>query len=116
MRQRRTLYGCVAGVELSNRPQSDPGSAQRLWRNPTSTSGSATGCKKTTPTRVSDIMGFDATEPSSIPLRSWLRAQQSPAIGSRIGTAAVEESAIEFWDRQGTCKDNPHKGQLFHGL
>ena len=47
-------------------------------------------------------MGFDATETSFVPLRSWRRAQQPPAIGSRIGPAVVEESVIEYWDRQGT--------------
>jgi len=45
-------------------------------------------------------MSSDATETSFIPLHSWRRAQQPPAIGSRIGPAVVEESAIEFWDRQ----------------
>ena len=58
-------------------------------------------------------MSFDATEMSFIPLRSWRRAQQSPAIGSRIGLAAVEKSAIELWDRLGTYKDNSYKGQRF---
>jgi len=71
---------------------------------------------KTTPTRVSDFMGLDATEMSFIPLRSWRRAQQSPAVRSRIGPAVVEESDIELWERQGTYKDNPHKGQRFHGF
>jgi len=55
-------------------------------------------------------MGFDATETPFIPLRSWRQDQQPPAIGSRIGQALVEESAIGFWDRQGTYKDNSHKG------
>jgi len=114
MRQRRTLYRRVAGVRVNNLPQSDPESAQRLWRNLTSGSGIATVPIKTTPTRVSDFIGFDGTETSFIPLRSWHRAQQPPAIRSRIGPAAVEESPIEFWDCQGTYKDNPHKGQRFH--
>jgi len=61
-------------------------------------------------------MSFDATETSFIPLRSRRRAQQSPAIRSRIGRAVVEESDIELWERQGTYKDNPHKGQRFHEL
>jgi len=56
---------------------------------------------KTTPTiMVSDFMGSDATETSFIPLSSWRRAQQSPAIRFRIGAMVVEESVIEFWDRQ----------------
>jgi len=54
-------------------------------------------------------MSSDATETSFIPLRSWRRAQQPPAIRSRIGAVVVEESAIEFWERQSTTyKDNPH--------
>jgi len=55
---------------------------------------------KTTLTRVSDFLSADATEKSFIPLRSWRRAQQSPAIRFRIGAEVVEESVIEFWDRQ----------------
>jgi len=53
----------------------------------------------TTLTRVSDFLGFDVTKTSVILLRSWRRAQQSPAIRSRIGVAVVEKPAIEFWDR-----------------
>jgi len=49
-------------------------------------------------------MGFDATETYLIPPRSWRQAQQPPAIGSRIGQPVVEESAIEFWDRQYTIQ------------
>jgi len=45
-------------------------------------------------------MSYDATETSFIPLSSWRPAQQSPAIRSRIGGMVVEESVIEFWDRQ----------------
>jgi len=45
-------------------------------------------------------MSYDATETSFIPLRSRRRAQQSPAIRSRIGAMVVEESVIEFWDRE----------------
>jgi len=100
MRQTRTLYRRVAGLTANNLPQSDPESAQRLWRNLTSGSGIARVPIKTTPTRVSDFMGFDATETSFIPLRSWRQDKQPPAIGSRIGQAVVEESAIEIWDRQ----------------
>jgi len=59
-------------------------------------------------------MSFDATETSFIPLRSWHRSQQSPAIRSRIGGVVVEESDIELWERQGTYKVNPHNGQRFH--
>ena len=51
---------------------------------------------KTTLIRVSELLSSDATETSFIPLHSWRRAQQSPAIGSRIGAVVVEESAIEF--------------------
>jgi len=57
---------------------------------------------KTTLTRVSDFLNIQATETYPIPLRTWHRAQQSPAIGFRIGAVVVEESAIEFWNRQGT--------------
>jgi len=49
-------------------------------------------------------MGFDAIETYLIPPRSWRQAQQPPAIGSRIGPLVVEESAIEFWDRQHTIQ------------
>jgi len=59
-------------------------------------------------------MSFDATDTSFIPLRSWRRAQQSPAIWSRIGPVVVEESDIKLWERQGIYKDNPHKGQRYH--
>ena len=45
-------------------------------------------------------MSFDATERYLIPPRSWVQAQQPPAIRFRIGKLVVEESAIEFWDRQ----------------
>ena len=69
---------------------------------------------RATPTRVRDFMSLDATVTSFIPLRSWRRALQSPALRSRMGPAAVEESATELWDHPGTCKDNPHKGQRFH--
>jgi len=62
-------------------------------------------------TEDSDLLSFDATQASFIPLRSWRRAQQPPAIRFRIGALAVEGSAIEFWDCQGTYKDNSHKGQ-----
>ena len=95
-----TLYLCVAGVEPNNLPQSDPGSDKWLWRNQPSSSGIPRVCIKTTQTRVSDFMSFDKTETSFIPLRSWRRAQQSPAIRSRIGAVVMEVSVIEFWDRQ----------------
>ena len=49
-------------------------------------------------------MDLDATETYLIPPRSWRQAQQPPAIGSRIGQLVVEESAIEFWDRQYTIQ------------
>ena len=49
---------------------------------------------KTTLTRVSDFLSIDATETYFIPLRSWRRAQQSPAIRLRIGAVVVEGSAI----------------------
>ena len=41
MRQRRPLYLYVAIVDPNNLPQSDPGSAQQLWRNLQSSSGIA---------------------------------------------------------------------------
>jgi len=107
MRQRRTLYHRVAGIKTNNLPRSDPESVKRLWRYLPSSSGITRVPIKTTPTRVTDFMSFDATETSFIPLCSWRRAQQSPAIGSRIGLAAVEKSAIELWDCRGTYKDNP---------
>jgi len=50
------------------------------------------------------------------PLRSWRRAQQSPAIRFRIGLVVVEESDIKLWERQGIYKDNSHKGQRFPEL
>jgi len=49
-----------------------------------------------------------------IPLRSWRRAQQSPAFRFRIGPAVVEESDIELGEPPGTYKDNPYNGQRFH--
>ena len=49
-------------------------------------------------------MGFDATETYLILPRSRRRAQQPSAIRSRIGPAVMEESAIEFWDRQHTIQ------------
>jgi len=110
MRQGRSLDRCVAGVETNNLPQSDSGSERWLWRNLPSGSGIAGVSIKTTLTRVSDFRGFHATETSFISLRSWHRAQRSPAIRFRIGAVVVEESAIELWDRQGTYKDNSHKG------
>jgi len=39
---------------------------------------------------VSEILGFDATETSFIPLRSWRRAQQPPANRIGIRQAVVE--------------------------
>jgi len=61
-------------------------------------------------------MSLDATGPYLIPLRSWHRAQQPPAIGIEIGEVVVEGSAIGFLDPQGTYKDNRHKGQRLHEL
>jgi len=96
----KILYhsSCQAGIEANNLPQSDSESAQWSWRNLTSSSGSTRGPLKTTLTRVSDFLSSDATETSFIPLRSWRRAQQSPAIRSRIGPVVVEESDIELWE------------------
>ena len=39
MRQRRTLYHRVAGVEPNDAQVTDPESAERLWRNLPSSSG-----------------------------------------------------------------------------
>ena len=39
MRQRRTLYQRVAGVRPNGAQVTDSESAQRLWRNPASSSG-----------------------------------------------------------------------------
>jgi len=64
-----------------------------------SSSGIARVSIKTTLTRVSDFLPFDATETSFIPPRSGRRAQQSPAIRFRIRAVVVEEFAIELWDR-----------------
>ena len=116
MRQRLPLYRWVAGIEPNNLPQSDPGLVQRLWRNLPSGSGIARVSIKTTLTSLSDFLSLDATEISFIPLRRWHREQQSPAIRFRIRAVVVEESAIEFWDRQAIYKDNSHKGQRFHDL
>ena len=44
-----------------------------------------------------------------IALRSWHHAQQPPAIRFRSGAVVMEESAIEFWDRQGIDKDSSYK-------
>jgi len=55
---------------------------------------------QTTLTRVSDLLSIDVTETYFKPLRSWRQAQQSPAIRLRIGAVVVEESAIEFKERQ----------------
>jgi len=96
MRQRRPLYRCVAGVNPNGLPQSDSGSEQRLWRNLPLSSGIARVPIKTTPTRVSDFLSFDATETYLIPPRSWRRVQQPPAKSSKIRPAVVEESAIEL--------------------
>jgi len=63
---------------------------------------------------VSDFMRSDVTVTPFIPLRSWHRDRQSPAIRSRIGAVVVQDSAIRFWDRQGTYKDDSHKGQRLH--
>ena len=49
-------------------------------------------------------MSLDATETYPIPPRSRRRAQQPSAIRFRIGRAVMEESAIEFWDRQHTIQ------------
>ena len=51
---------------------------------------------KTTFTRVSDFLSIDATETYFIPLRSWRRAQQYPAIRLKIGAVVVGGSAMEF--------------------
>jgi len=61
-------------------------------------------------------MSLDATEVSIIPLRSRHRAQQPPAIGSRIGAVAVEESDIELGERQETYKVSPHNGQRLYEI
>jgi len=96
----RNLYHCEAGVEANNLPQSDPESAKWSWRNLTSSSGSAMVLPiKTTLIIVSDFMSPDATETSFIPLRGWHRAQQPPAIRSRIRAVVVAGSVMEFWDR-----------------
>jgi len=47
-------------------------------------------------------MSSDATETYPIPPSSWCRAQQSPAIRSRIGQAVMAESALKVWDCQQT--------------
>ena len=53
-------------------------------------------------TEESNFLSFDGTETYLIPLCSWGQAWQSPAIRSRISQPVVDESAIEFWDPQGT--------------
>jgi len=111
----KILYhsSCQAGIEANNLPQSDSELAKWSWRNLTSSCGRARVSIKTTLTRVSDLLSSDVTETSFIPLRSWRRAQRSPAIRFRIGAVVLEESAIEFCDRQGIYKDNSHYGQRF---
>jgi len=49
-------------------------------------------------------MSFGVTETYLILPRSWRRAEQCSAVGSRIGPAVMEESAIEFWDSQHTIQ------------
>jgi len=100
MRPERILYHCVAGVKPNNLLQPDSGLEQWLWRDLPSSSGITTVSIKTTLTSVSDFLNLDATETFFIPLRSWRRAQQSPAIRFRIKAVVVEESSIKFWDCQ----------------
>ena len=69
---------------------------------------------KTTSPRVSDLLGLDVTETSLIPLGSWRRAQQPPAIRFSIGAVVVEGSAIEVMDCEAIYKDNSHKGRRIH--
>jgi len=58
-------------------------------------------CLPKTPCRVnSNFMSIDAIEPYLIPECSWRRAQGCPGNRSKIGSAVVEESAIESWDRE----------------
>jgi len=45
-------------------------------------------------------MSIDATGTYLIPSSSWHPAQGRPGDIFKIGAAVVEESAIEFWDRQ----------------
>jgi len=45
-------------------------------------------------------MSIDAPETYLIPSSSWHPAQGHPSNRFKIGAAVVEESAIEFWDRQ----------------
>jgi len=105
MGQRCPLFLCVAGIEANDLAQSDSGSERWLWRNLPLSSGSARVLSiQTTPIRVSDFIGSDATKTFFIPLRSWRQAPQPPAIRSRIGTVVVEESVIEFWDCQDSIK------------
>ena len=59
-------------------------------------------------------MSRNMTQTSFIPLRSRGRAQRPRATRFRIGAVCLEESGIEFWERQGTYKDCSHKGQRFH--
>ena len=58
-------------------------------------------CLPKTPCRVnSSFMGIDAIETYLIPACSRRKAKRRPSDRSRIGSAVVEESAIESWDRQ----------------
>jgi len=100
MPQRRPLYRCLASADPDNLLESESGLVNWLWRNLPSSSGMARGPIKTTVTKVSNFMGFDATGMSFIPLCSWCQAQQPPVIRSRIRLALVEGFAIEFWDHQ----------------
>jgi len=45
-------------------------------------------------------MSIDATVMTFIPACSWRRAQSRLSDGFKIGLLVVEESALEFWDRQ----------------
>jgi len=58
-------------------------------------------CLPKTPCRVnSNFMSIDAIETYLILACSRRRAKRRPGVRSKVGSAVVEESAIESWDRQ----------------
>ena len=91
MRQRRTIFRRVAGVQPNNLLQSDPESDNRLWRNLPSSSVISMLSIMTTLKRVSYFLSFDATVTRFILLDIWHRAQEHHGVGFSIDCLAVVE-------------------------
>ena len=106
----KILYHFQAGFEANNLPQSDRGSELWLWRNLTSSSRSAMGPLKTTPTiMVSDFMALmrqrhplyrcvAGVEPNNLPQsdrgsEQWLWRNLS----SSFGIARTPFSPVTSW-------------------